>query len=108
MAMAESNILPFGMNDETLRRRIAQVAKDSSKVFITPHATARMERRKVTRKQVNQVLMKGRVVEHAHLNIHGNWQCSLEEIIAGDRIKVAAALEQNPDGDLIIVITVMN
>jgi hypothetical protein len=106
--MPESNVLPFGMNDESLRRRIAQLAANSSNVFITPHAKARMRERHVLRTQVNQVLVRGRVVERAHLNVHGNWQCTLEEVIAGDRIRVAAAVETSPNGDQVIVITVMN
>ena len=108
MAVEESNIVPLGMDNETLRRRIAQLALDSSRVVITQHAKARMKQRGVLRTQVSHVLQKGKVVEPAHRNIHGNWQCSLEEVVAGDRIKVAAALERSGDGELVIVITVMN
>jgi len=108
MGMAESKVVPFGMNDQMLSRRIAEVAKDSSKVIILPHAKQRMRQRGVLLTQVNQVLLRGRVVEHAHRDIHGNWKCTLEATIAGDRIKVAAALREDPAGDFVIVITVMN
>lgn len=108
MGMAESKIVPFGMNDQMLSRRIAGVAKDSSKVFIVDHAKQRMRQRGILRTQVDRVLMTGKVVEHAHRNIHGNWQCTLEATIAGDRIRVAAALEEDPAGDFVVVITVMN
>lgn len=108
MTESNSNIVPFGMNDQMLSRRIAEIASDSSKVFIVDHARKRMRQRGVLRTQVLQVLRIGKVVERAHRNIHGNWQCTLEAIIAGDRIKIPTALEENPSGDLIIVITVMN
>ena len=108
MAMAESNILPFAMNDEGLRRKIAEVAGDSSKVFPSPHAKRRMKQRGILRTQLLSVLRAGRVIESAHMNIYGNWQCTLEGIVAGDRIKAAVALERHPSGDLVIVITVMN
>ena len=108
MAMTESNVVPLGMNDENLRRRIAELARNSIKVFFTHHALKQMRRRRVLRSQVLHVLCKGRVTEHAHRNIHGNWQCTLEDTIAGDRIKVAAALETDSDEGPVIVITVMN
>lgn len=108
MGMPKSNIVPLAMNDQMLSRKIAEVAKDSSRVFVTDHAKKRMRQRGILRTQVDKVLMTGKVVEHAHRNIHGNWQCTLEAIIAGDRIKIPVALEDASNGDSIIVITVMN
>ena len=67
-----------------------------------------MRQRGVTDLQVLHVLRKGVTVEHAHLNIHGNWQCTLEALIAGDRIKVAAALINTAPNESVVVITVMN
>ena len=102
------NVIPIGMNDQRLALRIAGVAADSSKVITVSHAKKRMRQRGVLLTQILHVLQKGRVREHAHRNVHGNWQCTLEATIAGDRIKVAAALQEDPNGDLVIVITVMN
>ena len=96
------------MNDANLRRKIAQLSVDSSKVFITDHAKRQMERRRVNRRQVDDVLTKGHVVESAHRNTHGNWQCTLEYSTSGDLVKVAAALEIDSSGESVIVITVMN
>lgn len=104
--MAEGNVVPL-MNSTTLRKRIAAVALDSSQVQLTKHALARMAKRGVVLTQILKVLQKGVVVENAHQNIHGNWQCTLEHVVAGDRIKVAAALVVN-DGDSVVVLTVMN
>jgi hypothetical protein len=97
------------MNDQSLRRRIAQVAADSSKVLVSPHAKKQMLRRKISRTQVDQVLLKGFVVEHAHLNIKGNWQCTLRCRTGGDDIKVAAALwVDDSSRDWVVVVTAMN
>lgn len=96
------------MNDQTLRRRIAQVVADSSRMIVSPHAKKQMRRRNVLPTQVLQALRKGYVVEPAHQNIKGNWQCTLQHRIAGDEIKVAAALWVDPSGEWVVVITVMN
>ncbi len=96
------------MNDESLRRKIAEVVSDSSKMILTLHAKKQMRKRNVILTQVLHTLRKGYVVESAHRNIHGNWQCTLEALIAGDRIKVAAALVTDPNAESVVVITVMN
>lgn len=104
----ESSVVPFGMNDQMLARRIAQVAQDSSKVILMPHAKKRMRERNILWTQIIQVLRKGLVVEHAHRNIRGNWQCTLKLLVAGDEIKLAAVLQENEAGESVIVLTVMN
>ena len=97
------------MNDETFRRQIAAVvATDSLRMIVPLHAKKQMRKRRVTDLQVLYVLRKGHVVEPAHQNIHGNWQCTLEALIAGDRIKVAAALLTEQNNKSVVVITVMN
>lgn len=102
-------VIPIGMNDQTLSRRIAEiVSHDSLRMVMVPHAKKRMRQRNVNPMQVLRVLTTGRVVERAHRNIHGNWQCTLEAIIAGDRIKVVAALQGDQGGELVVVVTVMN
>lgn len=67
-----------------------------------------MRQRKVTLTQVLDVLRKGGVVrgEGAHLNIHGNWECKLERIVAGDRIGVVAAV-CNDGAEAVIIVTVV-
>ena len=97
------------MNDQTLRRKIAGlVSADSANMILTSHAKQQMKKRKVTDMQVLHVLKKGLIVEGAHLNIRGNWQCTLGATIAGDRIKVAAALWAGSEIGAVVVITVMN
>ena len=105
MGMTDEPI-PFRLNDRNLRRLISETAKDTSRVFLTLHARQRMRERKINRGQVFDCLLNGVVSEPAHENMHGNWQCTLTRLNAGDAISVAAALDRADNGDWIVVITV--
>jgi hypothetical protein len=100
------------MNDENLRRRISAIARasldsDSPRVIVLAHAKKQMKKRRVTPRQMYDVLTKGYVVEHAHRDIKGNWKCTLECRTAGELVKVSAALADS-EGESVVVITVMN
>ena len=82
------------------------MAEDSGQVFFTPHAKTRMKQRRITRTQVLACLRQGSIDEPAHQNIRGNWQCTVRHVHAGDLVRVAAALERDENGHLIVVITV--
>ena len=107
MGMRSAKVLQMPVSDVTLRKRIAQIAVRSENVLLTSHARDRMRKRGVTLPQILATLRKGQVVEPAHLDIRGNWKCTLERVCAGERIKVAAAV-QDRDGEKVVVITVMN
>lgn len=64
--------------------------------------------RKVLPTQVLHVLRLGFVVEPAHRNIRGNWQCTLEAHVAGDHVRVVAALMTDSEGEWVVIVTVMN
>jgi hypothetical protein len=96
------------MNDATLKRKIAEIAADSSRVVLLPHARRRMRERRVLLTQVVHCLRHGNIVEPAHLDMKGCWKCTLECLVSGDRVRVAAAVDKNERGELVIVITVMN
>ena len=96
------------MTDPILRRRIAQIAGDSSRVLFTRHARMRMRTRKVLPTQVLHVLRLGYVAEPAHRNIRGNWQCTLEAHVAGEQVRVAAALMTDSEGEWVVIVTVIN
>jgi hypothetical protein len=101
------------MNDETLRRRISAIAaeswaSESPRVVVTDHAKAQMKRRSIQPKQMYDVLIRGRVIEPAHRDIHGCWKCTLEYLTAGERVKVPAALCQAESHEIVVVITVIN
>ena len=98
--------IPFRLNDQNLRHLISETAKDSGRVFYTPHAKQRMRERKITLTQVLDCLRCGTVSEPAHTNLQGNYQCTLTRRNAGDLVRVAAALERDEDGDWVVVITV--
>ena len=96
------------MTDGLLRRRIAKVVGDSSRVLFTRHARMRMRTRRVLPTQVLHALRLGYVVEPAHRNIRGNWQCTLEARVAGDQVRVVAALMTDSEGEWVVIVTVMN
>ncbi len=101
-----SNIkpLPFVLNDANFLHRLRQAA---DRLVITPHAKKQMKKRKINRKQIDSCLRNGRIVEPAHLTIHGDWKATLEHSVAGDIISVAVALEMQENGDYAVVVTVM-
>lgn len=107
MGMA-APILKFAMNDVSLKRKIAQIAADSSKVVVTPHAKKRMRTRRILLTQVLYCLRRGNVIEPAHQDINGCWKCTLETHVSGDVVKVAAAIDRDANGELVVVITVMH
>ena len=108
MGRAVVAVIHVTMNDASLSRRIAEIAGDSSRVVPSPHAKNRMRMRKILLTQVLHCLRRGKVIEHAHVDIHGCWKCTLEAVSAGDRIKVAAAVSKDEIGEYVVVITVMN
>lgn len=106
--MGMAPIVRFAMNDASLRRKIAELAKDSARVVLTAHAKRRMRQRHILITQVLHCLRQGSVVEPAHQDITGCWKCTLETIVSGDVVRVAAAIDKDDNGELVIVITVMN
>ena len=97
---------PLKLNDANLQRLIRDAASDTARVFFPKHAKQRMLERNITPTQVYQCLRRGSVSEPAHMNLHGNWQCTLKWRHAGDDVSVAAALERDDDGHWVVVITV--
>ena len=96
------------MTDASLRRRIAELARDSANIVIVQHARQRMRERHILWMQIQKVLLSGQVVEHAHLDIHGCWKCTLKLTVSADSIRVAAALGEDKNRNRVVVITVMN
>ena len=67
-----------------------------------------MRKRHVLYTQVQQVLLRGRIVEPAHKDIYGCWKCTIQLTISGDSIKVAAVLGEDEFRNKVVVVTVMN
>ena len=56
--------------------------------------------------QIYACLRHGVIDEPGHLNIRGNWKCTLRHIHAGDEVKVVTVIERDENGDWIAVVTV--
>lgn len=95
------------LSDASFLKRLRAIAKDSHRVYLTPHAKQRMMKRRINLPQVLECLRRGQICEPAHLTIHGDWKATLQHQYAGDRVKVAVAIEKQDDGDLAVVVTVM-
>jgi len=108
MAAERAPVIALAMNDASLKRKIAEIASDSSRVVVTKHAKKRMRERHVLLTQVLHCLLRGNVVQPAHQDITGCWKCTLEVLASGDLIRVVAAVDKNEEGELVVVITVIN
>lgn len=96
------------LSDAGFLKRLHAIAKDSNRVVLTNHAKQRMRQRRINQRQLLECLRKGRISEPAHLTIQGDWKATLEHQYAGDVVRVAVAIEKQEDGDLAVVITVMD
>jgi hypothetical protein len=101
-------VKPLQLNDASFLKRVRAIVKDSHRVVITRHAKQRMRQRRINDRQVLECLRKGLVAEPAHLTIQGDWKATLEHQCAGDMVRVAVAIERQEDGDLAVVVTVMD
>ena len=101
-------VKPMQLSDAGFLKKLYAIAKDSNRVVLTSHAKQRMKLRRINLRQVLECLRKGRIHEPAHLTIHGDWKATLEHQYAGDVVLVAVAIEKQEDGDLAVVVTVMD
>ena len=95
------------LSDAGFVKKVRAIAEDSYRVVLTKHAKQRMKQRRITLPQVLQCLRKGRIIEPAHMTMQGDWKATLEHQCAGDLVRVAVAIERQQDGDLAVVVTVM-
>ena len=95
------------LTDAGFLKKLRAIAKDSLRVVLTNHAKQRMKKRHINLRQVMECLRKGWIYEPAHLTIQGDWKATIEHQYAGDLVRVAVAIERQEDGDLAVVVTVM-
>ena len=100
-------VKPMRLSDASFVKKLRAIAVDSHRVVLTDHAKQRMKQRRITLRQVLECLRRGRIDEPAHVTIHGDWKATLEHQYAGDVVRVAVAIEKQDDGDLAVVVTVM-
>ena len=89
---------------QNLVKKTQDLAKDSENIsFYAPHAQQRMVERKITIRQVLEVLRNGTGVAGPTLDQYGDWRIKLKRLVAGRRVQVVVAVKQNH----LEVITVM-
>jgi hypothetical protein len=96
------------LSDAGFLKKLRAIVKDSDRVVLTKHAKQRMRQRRINQRQIMECLRKGRICEPAHLTIHGDWMATLDHQYAGDTVRVVVAIELQEDGELAVVVTVMN
>lgn len=84
---------PDKLSSHDAKRVVQKMAKDSSKVFVVPHAKKRQEKHGISRRQIMNCLQKGTVTEGPFVNIHGNWQVNMTRVAAGEEITCTVAIE---------------
>ena len=94
--------------DAGFLKRLRAIVRDSDRVVLTIHAKQRMNQRRINQRQIMECLRRGRVSEPAHLTIQGDWKATLEHQHAGDLVRVVVVIERQEDGELAVVVTVMN
>jgi len=103
----EGNVFQMRITPDAARKRIVEVARNSSNVIFTKHANERSEQRRITRKQVINCLIHGRFTEAPCWDqIHGGYKFTMQTIDSGESVSVAAALYKKDNGDYVVVITV--
>jgi len=105
--MGMGTVQPIWLSDAGFLRKLRAIVVDSDRVILTNHAKQRMRQRRIGLRQVLECLRKGRIHEPAHLTVHGDWKATLEHHVAGDVVKVAVAIERQQDGEMAVVVTVM-
>jgi hypothetical protein len=101
-------VKPLQLSDAGFLKKLRPIVQDSSRVVLTDHAKKRMRQRRINLRQVMECLKRGRIAESAHLTIQGDWKATLEHQYAGDMVRVAVAIERQEDGELAVVVTVMD
>lgn len=107
--MQHSQVISYrDLSPKAAETKLRAIAKDSSNVFLTGHAKARMRQRKITLKQIICCLEHGAIKEGPARNTKGNWLITLEVISAGDIIKGVFELEYDEElQNFVVVVTVI-
>ena len=88
-----ANPIPYRLNDANARKLLREIAGDSARVVLLPHARQRMKQRQITLVQVLAVLRNGNLAEPAALDMYGNWKVTVKGMVCGQLITAACAIE---------------
>jgi Domain of unknown function (DUF4258) len=72
---------------------VRELAGDSGNIIFRPHALQRMKQRRVTPKMVLQCLLLGVIVEGPVFSLKGTWEMAMQRMAAGERLRVALAID---------------
>lgn len=103
--MSDQVILPFELKSTKARELLLEIIADSSRVAFSKHAYERMDERQITDIQIFCCLRYGHIVEGPYIDIKGCWAMKLEQVSAGDVIRVAVAFDKVNSKLGIVVIT---
>jgi hypothetical protein len=98
-----ADIVPLRMSQAAALRVIRELAQDSLNVVFLPHARKRMKKRRITPIMIYACLKAGSITEGPFLNANGNWQVTMERMLAGEELVAVVAIER---GQTLLVITV--
>jgi hypothetical protein len=89
---------------ENLVKTTHRMAQDSENVWLdNPHVRARMEERKVSIRQIFDVLRNGKGIDGPSLDKYGEWRIKLKRYSAGRIVQVVVVVKN----DHVEVITVI-
>ncbi len=106
--MGMGTVKPIQLSDAGFVKRLRSICQDTDRIVLTQHARQRMRQRRINMRQIVQCLRLGHIAEPAHPTIHGDWKATVEHQCAGDVVRVAVAIERQEDGELAVVVTVMD
>jgi hypothetical protein len=96
-------VVPFRRQMDRAKAQaiIREAAEDTSRVFITRHATKRMRQRRINRTQVFACLRLGVMTEGPAPELLGGWRCTMDRLAAGDQVRAVVVID--PASSLIVV-----
>ena len=106
-----AKVLSFPMPEKAAWEIIRRTVElDEGGVRFTYHAKTRMQERGVSSIQVINVMksQSSRMNEGPYQAPGGDWKCEIEGCAAGVAIKIALAIQDYPDEEKVIVITVIS
>jgi len=106
--VSQDSVVKMELSVPKAKKVLLEITEDSSRVFFRPHAEKRMKQRNITRPQVIRCLRSGAITEGPARGIEGNWEMRMEVLSAGDPITVVAALDNDEQGNFVVVITAFN
>jgi hypothetical protein len=72
---------------------IREIAVDSARIVLIPHAKKRSAQRSISRRQIERCCQEGTITEGPFLNGKGQWQATLYRHAAGEEVTCVVAIE---------------